>query len=131
MLDKPRLTVSIVIKALNEERHIAAAIESALAALKEIDGEVILADSASTDRTCEIAARYPIRIVRMSRTEDRSCGAAAQLGFQYSRGRYIWLVDGDMRLRPGFLAAAVRFLDENPAIAGVGGILSEQEGSNL
>src|ERR1041385_3996385 len=131
MANSPALTVSIVIKALNEERHIAAAIESALAAIENMEGEVILADSASTDRTVEIARRYPIKIVRMARVEDRSCGAGAQLGFQYARGRYIWLVDGDMRLKSGFLPAAIQFLEEHPAIAGVGGMLSEHETSNL
>ena len=97
MTDRRSLTVSIVIKALNEERYIAAAIESALTAMKGIRGEIILADSASTDRTIEIAKQYPIRIVQMTRAEDRSCGAGAQLGFQYSSGRYVWLVDGVYR----------------------------------
>ena len=120
--DAPALTVSIIIKALNEERHIAAAIESALAAIKGIRGEVILADSASTDRTIEIARRYPIKIVQMTRIEDRCCGAGAQLGFQYSKGRYIWLVDGDMQMQPGFLASAIQFLESHPDIAGVGGM---------
>ena len=50
MPEKLQPTVSIIIKALNEERHIAAAIESALAALGGIDGEVILADGGSRDR---------------------------------------------------------------------------------
>jgi glycosyltransferase involved in cell wall biosynthesis len=131
MADSPALTVSIVIKALNEERHIAAAIESALAAIEGMDGEVILADSASTDRTIEIAQRYPIKIVRMTRLEDRSCGAGAQLGFQYSRGRYIWVVDGDMRMKPGFLSAAIQFLENHSAVAGVGGMISEHQASNL
>ena len=49
MPDKPRPIVSIIIKALNEERHVASAIESALAALDGMEGEIILADSASTD----------------------------------------------------------------------------------
>jgi hypothetical protein len=48
MLEKLQPTVSIIIKALNEERHIASAIESALAALCGIDGEVILADGRSS-----------------------------------------------------------------------------------
>jgi glycosyltransferase involved in cell wall biosynthesis len=127
----PSLTVSIIIKALNEERHIAAAIESAMAAIKGIQGEIILADSASTDRTVEIARRYPIKIVQMTRVRDRSCGAGAQLGFQYSSGRYIWLADGDMELRPGFLIASIQFLEGHPDVAGVGGMLTEHETSNL
>jgi len=131
MLGTPRPTVSIIIKALNEERRIAGAIESALAALQGFGGEVILADCASNDRTVEIAAKYPIKIARMSKIEDRSCGAACQLGYQYSSGRYICLIDGDMRLREGFLSAAVRFLEENLEVAGVAGSLIEQEKENL
>jgi len=63
MLEKTQPTVSVIIKAYNEQQHIAGAIESALTALRGIDGEVILADSASTDRTIAIAQSYPIRIV--------------------------------------------------------------------
>lgn len=125
------VTVSIVIKALNEERRIAAAIETALAAIEGITGEVILADSVSTDRTIEIAQRYPIKIVQMTRIEDRCCGAGAQLGFQHSKGRYIWLVDGDMQMKPGFLGPAIEFLESHPDVAGVGGMLTEHETSNL
>jgi glycosyltransferase involved in cell wall biosynthesis len=125
--------VSIIIKALNEERHIGATVASALAALAGagLDGEVILADSASTDRTVEIAARYPITIVRLNSVADRSCGTGAQLGYQYCRGRFICLIDGDMRLYAGFLPDALRFLKAHPEYAGVGGIVVEREASNL
>src|SRR5262249_12636333 len=110
------LTVSIIIKALNEERNIAGAIESALAALAAIDGEVILADSGSSDRTIEIARRYPIRIVQLNNVADRSWGVGSQLGYQYSRGRYLCLIDGDMRLYGEFLGHALEFLERNPAV---------------
>jgi glycosyltransferase involved in cell wall biosynthesis len=130
-MSSARPEVSIVIKAFNEERHIAAAIESALAALDGIDGEVILADSASTDRTVEIALNYPIEIVRLNRIEDRSCGAGAQLGYQYSRGGYVCLLDGDMVLHREFLPAALQFLQHHREFAGVGGIIVEHETGNL
>jgi glycosyltransferase involved in cell wall biosynthesis len=124
-------TISIIIKALNEERHIAVAIESALAALEGLPGEVILADSASTDRTLEIAAKYPINIVQLTKIEDRSCGAGVQLGYQYSTGCYICLIDGDMQLRREFLPAAMRFLNGNPEVAGVSGRITEHEKENI
>ena len=126
-----RPEISIVIKALNEERHIAAAIESAQTALDGMRGEIILADSASTDRTVEIAAKYPIKIVSLCRTADRCCGAGVQLGYQHSLGHYICIVDGDMRLHRGFLSAAVQFLRDNRDIAGVGGLIVEHETGNI
>ena len=126
-----RPTVSIIIKALNEERHIAAAIESALATLSGVGGEVILADSGSSDRTVDIARGYPIKIVQLINSMDRSCGAGAQLGFQYSSGQFLCLIDGDMELHDGFLPPAIRFLEENATVAGVGGIIVDCEIANL
>jgi glycosyltransferase involved in cell wall biosynthesis len=131
MPDDQRPTVSIIIKAFNEERHIAGAIESALTALVGIGGEVILADGASTDRTIAIAEKYPIKIVRLDDPADRSCGAGAQLGFQYSSGEFICLMDGDMRLRRPFLAAGIRALKENPRFGGVGGAVIDHDADNL
>jgi cellulose synthase/poly-beta-1,6-N-acetylglucosamine synthase-like glycosyltransferase len=123
--------VTIVIKALNEERRIATAIKSAIAALNGMRGEIILADSASTDRTVEIAAQYPIKIVSLTSTADRSCGAGVQLGYQYSSGRYVCLIDGDMRLHKQFLPAAIEFLETHPEFAGVGGVIVECEMENF
>lgn len=56
------MSVSIIIKTLNEEKRIAEAVESALKALPGGKVEVIVADSGSTDRTIEIAQSYPIKI---------------------------------------------------------------------
>ena len=130
MSNDNRPLVSIVIKTLNEEQHIAATIESALAALGEVGGEVILADTLSSDRTIDIAGRYPIKIVQLNDVRDRSCGAGAQLGFQHSRGRYVCLIDGDMELRRGFLPAAIRCLEDDAKLAAVGGLIVEAEGGD-
>jgi GT2 family glycosyltransferase len=119
------MKLTIGIKALNEEKHIAAAIESALAAVELIGGEVVLADSGSTDRTIEIARRYPVRIVQLANRDERCCGAGAQLAFQHARGAFFYLLDGDMTLVPGFLPEAIAFLEANPSFAGVGGRVVE------
>jgi glycosyltransferase involved in cell wall biosynthesis len=131
VIDRPTPRVSVIIKALNEEHNIAAAVESAIAALRMVGGEVILADSASTDQTITIASRYPIKIVTLDSPGDRSCGGGVQLGFQYSSGEYVCLMDGDMRLNERFLAAAVRHLEDHPGEAGIGGMLEEREVTNL
>jgi GT2 family glycosyltransferase len=120
-----RCSVSVVIKALNEERNICAAIESALAAVEPVNGEVVLADSCSSDRTVELASRYPVRIVQLANAHERCCGAGPQLGFQHARGEYVYILDGDMRMAPGFLEHALTFLAQHPEIGGVGGKLVE------
>jgi glycosyltransferase involved in cell wall biosynthesis len=123
--------VSVVIKALNEESNIRDAIESSLAAVAPFGGEVIVADSGSSDRTVEIAAKYPITVVQLGRPEERCCGIGPQLGYQHSRGEYVYLLDGDMNLDPAFVGRAIRLLDSEPSVAGVGGYIGEMRISNL
>lgn len=125
------ITVSVVIKALNEEEKIALTIESALRAISNINGEVILADSHSIDRTVEIASRYPVRIVKLSRPEDRCCGVGGQLGYQVSLGAYVWIVDGDMELSEGFIEDAISCLEKDPRLAGVSGRIVEKNLESL
>lgn len=123
--------VSVVIKALNEEANIARTIESALRAVAAVGGEVILADSLSTDRTVEIASRYPIRIVQLKHAGDRCCGVGAQLGYQYARGEYVYILDGDMEMYPEFLPQAMLLMTQHPKVAGVGGRVVERNLDSL
>ena len=75
------------------------------------DGEVILADSASTDRTVEIAARYPITVVELGHPDRRCCGLGPQLGFQHSSGDYVYILDGDMQLDAAFIPKAIACME--------------------
>lgn len=125
------MAVSVILKTLNEEARIGAAIESVLAALDGIGGEIIVADGGSRDRTLAIAADYPVRVVQLDPATAPSCGIGPQLGFQYSRAPFICLMDGDMLLDPGFLPEALAFLDAHPRIAGVTGHVEEMNQTSL
>jgi glycosyltransferase involved in cell wall biosynthesis len=122
--------VSVVIKALNEEKHIGAAIGSALAAVSGVGGEVILADSGSTDRTVEIARQYPVTILQLKNPAERRCGIGPQLGYQLARGEFIYILDGDMELDPAFLVAALAAMDADSTLGGVGGLVEEESDAN-
>lgn len=126
-----RCNVSVIIKAYNEEKNICAAIESSLAAVAEVGGEVILADSLSTDCTVELASQYPVRVVQLVNAHERCCGVGPQLGYQHSRGEYVYLLDGDMQMVPGFLEDALSFLAQHPEAGGVGGRVVELNTESL
>jgi glycosyltransferase involved in cell wall biosynthesis len=123
--------VSIVIKALNEEKRIVAAVESALTAVRMVGGEVVLADSCSSDRTVALASAYPIRIVQLARADERCCGVGPQLGYQHSAGEFVYILDGDMEMLPAFLPQALAFMQAHPDVAGVGGQVVEMNTSSL
>lgn len=124
------MKLSILIKALNEETLIANCLEAALAETIRIGGEVILVDSLSTDRTVEIARHYPVRIIQFSHKTDCGCASAVQLGYQYAQGEYLYVLDGDMVLQPGFLSAALDYLESNADVAGVAGKLLDTSINN-
>lgn len=125
------MRVSVIIKTLNEQRNIERAVRSALAAVEEAGGgEVIVADSLSTDATVEIAARFPVKVVQLQRAQDRCCGVGAQLGYMVAEGRFLYILDGDMEFEPGFLAAACDALERDDGLAGVGGRVREMVQEN-
>ncbi|WP_317975556.1 glycosyltransferase [Novosphingobium pituita] len=119
----------MAIKALDEEAHIRAALETALRAVAPLGGRVVLADCGSRDATLAIArslaATAPLRILTLAHREQRSCGAGAQLAYQGVDTPYFYLMDGDMRLREDFLAPALTYLEAHPGCAGVGGTVIE------
>jgi glycosyltransferase involved in cell wall biosynthesis len=100
--------VSVVIPCLNEEGNIEACVRSAIEAMEKagIDGEVIVADNASEDRSAEIASAAGARVVR---EERRGYGSAYLAGFGAARGTYIVMGDADLTYDFGEIP---RFLSE-------------------
>ncbi|HEX7964030.1 MAG TPA: glycosyltransferase family A protein, partial [Candidatus Saccharimonadales bacterium] len=95
-----RQSVSIVIPAYNEERHLAACLE-AIRAQSEPPLEVVVVDNNSTDRTAEIARRYPF--VRVVHEERQGIVFARGAGFDAARGDIIARIDADIVLPAGWI----------------------------
>lgn len=94
--------ISVVIPALNEERHLAACLRS----VSPLGAEVIVADGGSYDRTCTIARKMGARVVQSAagRGIQLRAGAAA------ASGSVLFFLHADSRLAPeapGVLAGAL------------------------
>lgn len=126
---KLQVDLSIIIKTLNEERNIARCIEAILNSLRSSSIEIIVADSGSSDRTVEIASNYPVTIVQLANTAERSCGIGPQLGFQHSKGNFVLILDADMVLHGEFVHVALARMKADARCAGIGGQLVERSGS--
>jgi glycosyltransferase involved in cell wall biosynthesis len=126
------LDLSVIIITRNEEKRIKDCIESVLHASdfakhKGVinDYEVILVDSASTDRTVEIAKEYLITLLQLEPHWPLSASAGMYIGCLNSKGKYLAKVDGDSIIdREWFLNAIPSFGDET--IGGVTGIYAEK-----
>jgi glycosyltransferase involved in cell wall biosynthesis len=108
-LDRPR--VSVVIPCLNEELNIEECVTRARAVLAEsgIDGEVIVADNGSEDRSVELALAAGATVVHEPR---RGYGSAYLAGFAAARGDYIVMIDADLTYDFEEIPNFVRQLDE-------------------
>jgi len=97
------LDVSVVVPVRNAEELI----DDCLASISRSEPrEIILVDGLSTDRTLEIARRYPVRILS---DEGRGLPAARALGAEAANSKLVALIDADVVLPEGALE---RLLEE-------------------
>ncbi len=100
--------LSVVLISRNQEWNIARLVESVLDhAAAVTDCEVILVDSASTDRTVAIASQYPITVLQLAADQQLTASAGRYLGYRHSTGEYVLFLDGDMALCEGFIPRAL------------------------
>jgi rhamnosyltransferase len=88
------MLASIVIRTYNEQKHLDALLGS-VAAQKtgDLDWEVVVVDSGSTDGTLDIVASYDTRPVRIDK-EDFTFGRSLNLGCKVAKGDFLVFVSG-------------------------------------
>jgi glycosyltransferase involved in cell wall biosynthesis len=119
--------VSVVIPAYNEENQIAGCLES-VAAISHDGFEVIVVDDNSTDKTVEVASRYPVRVIR--RSSRGGIAAARNSGLQAVRGEIVAFVDADCVVDKSWLQLLLSHYTDS-RIAGVGGVVGTRDSSFL
>jgi glycosyltransferase involved in cell wall biosynthesis len=109
------MRLSFVVPAYNEEAYLPACLDSILSQLDLAANscEIIVVNNASTDRTREVALRYPgVTVVDEPR---KGLTFARQAGFAASTGDLIANVDADSRLTPGWVAKVLTTFAEAEA----------------
>jgi len=71
-----------------------------------------------------------VTVVSLTDPGDRCCGVGHQLGYLFSEGDYLLLMDGDMELEEGFIDRAIAFLQAEPEYAGVAGTVEMDDAVN-
>lgn len=96
------VSVSIIISAYNEEKHIARAIKSAISqSLTNI--EVIVVNDASTDKTTDIVASFSAtdnRIRLISHDTNMGLNKTRITGLNAANGEFVTFIDGDDTIEP-------------------------------
>ena len=125
--------VIVLVPAHNEEHQIAATIESLLAQ-SLAPGQVVVVCDNCTDRTAEVAARYPVRVIETEANTHRKAGALNQALDEVLPGLdsadAMLVMDADSVLDPDFLLYAVVRLGRGD-VSAVGGTFTGQPGGGL
>ena len=103
--------LSVVITVMNEEENIKPLLEAVRQALGNIDYEVILVDDGSTDKTRQqILEHADDRTVFVELRKNYGQSTAMTAGIDYSRGKYVALLDGDLQNDPTDIPAMLQLL---------------------
>jgi len=103
--------LSIVITIKDEEENIKPLLESIRSALSGIDYEVILVDDGSTDKTKQqVLNNADERTVFVELRKNYGQSTAMTAGIDYSTGRYIALLDGDLQNDPSDIPGMLELL---------------------
>src|SRR5688572_25542573 len=103
--------LSVVITVMNEEENIRPLLEAVRSALIAIDYEIVVVDDGSTDKTRQEILEYSderTTLVELRKNYGQSTAMTA--GIDYSRGRYVALLDGDLQNDPTDIPSMLELL---------------------
>lgn len=95
-------SISIIVPARNAEKFIEACLAAISKYVPEDRRETIVVDNGSSDRTVELASRFPVRIISQP---DGFVSAVRNTGARAARHDVVAFVDADCTVKPGWFDA--------------------------
>lgn len=116
--------VSIILPAYNAEKYINTAIDSVISQSYRC-WELLIIDDGSSDDTSDICGKYEKKDdrIKVITTKNQGVSAARNKGLEISLGKYITFLDADDMLPTDSLKARVEYLESNPNIDVVDGVV--------
>lgn len=114
------MDLSVIIVNWNTRLLLEECLESLYNPAPQRSMEVIVVDNASTDGSCEmVESSFPqVKLIRNS--QNAGFARANNIAIEVSAGKYVALVNSDVRVLPGCLDTLADFLDRNPRVGNVG-----------
>lgn len=113
------MKISLIIPAHNEEKYIGSCLEHAI---KNSNGrffEIIVVDNLCTDKTMEIAAKFPgVKIVKESK---KGTSASRHGGYKIATGDVLAFIDADTRMPKGWVEKIKNAFSKNAKLACLSG----------
>lgn len=114
-----KLTLSLIIPAFNEERHIRATLES-VARQTVMPDEVIVVDNNSTDSTASIAKEFDF--VRVITEKEQGLTYSRNTGFSKAKSDILGRVDADSILEEQWVEKVINMFEDGSNTNGIAGM---------
>lgn len=120
--EKEFKSISVIIPAHNEERHISECLNSVLSANFQGKKEIIVIDDGSNDKTSEIVKEFKKQGVILLRTKHIGKSAAINTALKTANGELIGIVDADSVIEKNSLLEMCAEISKKD-VAGVTGVI--------
>jgi cellulose synthase/poly-beta-1,6-N-acetylglucosamine synthase-like glycosyltransferase len=105
-----RPSLSIIIPSYNSAATIEGCLRHVLAMQYPSQPEIIVVDDGSSDKTAEIASRYPVKLLQ--RRENKGKSASLNEAIRMAKGELVACVDSDTYPPPHLLLESVAYMDD-------------------
>lgn len=114
------MDVSVVILSWNDKCYLQECLQSLISTTKSHRLEIIVVSNASTDGTPEmVAALFPqVKLIRNQ--ENVGFAKGNNIGVKASQGKYVCLLNSDIKILDGCLDALVDYLEQHPRVGMIG-----------
>jgi GT2 family glycosyltransferase len=114
------MDISIIIVSWNARRFLEQCLTSLLHAPMKYTAEIIVVDNDSADGSPDlVATRFPeVKLIRNS--HNLGFAKANNIGIRESKGRYVGLINSDVKILGDCLDALIDFMDEHQEVGNVG-----------
>lgn len=110
--------VSIIIVNWNQKAFLLECLNSLKSNDTYSDMEIIVVDNASTDGSVDAIRGLELKIIQ--NTENLGFSKANNIGMEMSTGKYICLMNSDIKILPNCISIICDYMDNNPNIGMVG-----------
>ncbi|MEK7624973.1 MAG: glycosyltransferase family 2 protein [Patescibacteria group bacterium] len=122
------MLVSVLTVTWNSVKHIADQINSVQEAAEGVEYEQLIADNASKDGTITVVRQKFPNLFFLSFGENKGFGFANNELAKNAKGKYLLLLNPDMKLERGSLARLVAWADDHPRAGVIGCTLLNSNG---
>ena len=127
---RPVATLSIIIVSWNVCDLLQACLQSIEQTKGDLDIEVIVVDSASSDGTVEMISAELPQVTLLAQSQNVGFPAGNNIGLAAATGDYLFLLNPDTELRPNALQALKTYLEQHPEVGMVGPELLNSDGTH-